>query len=94
MTLMVFIQNIHVLNCRSEKLSIFKLRNNKNWFVVFSIAFSIGLQLLVLNVPFLSTLLKIDTLNVTEVLYMFLLSLPILIVMEIFKLFVNRKEGK
>ena len=94
MTLMVFIQNIHVLNCRSEKLSIFKVRLNRNKFVVFSILFSIGLHLLVLNFEPLSSLLKIESISFIEVIYMLLLSLPILVVMEIFKIFVRRKDRK
>ena len=94
MTLMVFIQNIHVLNCRSEKQSIFTMRKNKNWFVVFSITLSIGLQLLVLNIPFLSQVLKIETISPLEIVYMLLLSLPILVIMEIFKMIVRGREDK
>jgi magnesium-transporting ATPase (P-type) len=94
MTLMVFIQNIHVLNCRSEKQSIFTMRKNKNWFVVLSITLSIGLQLLVLNIPFLSQVLKIETISPLEIVYMLLLSLPILVIMEIFKMIVRGREEK
>ena len=94
MTLMVFIQNIHVLNCRSEKQSIFTMRKNKNWFVIFSITLSIGLQLLVLNIPFLSQVLKIEPISPLEIVYMLLLSLPILVIMEIFKMFVRGREEK
>ena len=94
MTLMVFIQNIHVLNCRSEKMSLFEIRNNRNRFVLFSILFSIGLQLLVLYFEPLSSLLKIESIDTIEIIYMLLLSLPILVIMEIFKSFVRRKERK
>jgi magnesium-transporting ATPase (P-type) len=93
MTLMVFIQNVHVFNCRSEKMSIFKTRKNKNWFVIFSVTLSIGLQVLILNVPVLASLLKIESINLVEMAYMLLLSLTILVIMEIFKIFVRRKEN-
>ena len=91
MTLMVFIQNIHVLNCRSEILSIFKLRKNKNKYVIFSIASAIILQILVLNVPFLSSVLKIESIGITGILFMFAVSLPIIIIMELYK-YSKRKE--
>ncbi len=94
MTLMVFIQNIHVLNCRSEKMSLFEIRNNRNRFVIFSILFSIGLQILVLYFEPLTSILKIESIDTIEILYMLLLSFPILIIMEVFKSFVRRKERK
>ena len=37
MLLMVFIQNIHVFNCRSEKQSAFKVSIKSNPFVVISV---------------------------------------------------------
>ncbi len=91
MTLMVFIQNVHVLNCRSEKLSIFKLRKNKNYYVIFSILSAIFLQIFVLYVPFFSNMLKINSIDFMGILYMFLLSIPVIIIMELFKL-LNRKK--
>ena len=92
MTLMVFIQNVHVLNCRSEKLSIFKLRKNKNRFVIFSILSAIFLQIFILYVPFFRTVLKVDAIGFMGIVYMFLLSLPIILLMEVFKI-IRRKEN-
>lgn len=92
MTLMVFIQNVHVLNCRSETLSIFKLRKNKNRFVIFSILSAIFLQIFILYVPFFRTVLKVNSIGFTGIIYMFLLSLPIILLMEVFKL-IRRKEN-
>lgn len=92
MTLMVFIQNVHVLNCRSEKESIFKLRKNKNYFVIFSIASAILLQILVLYVPFLGQILKIKSIGFEGIVCMFLLSIPIILIMEMFKFFRRREE--
>jgi calcium-translocating P-type ATPase len=92
MTLMVFIQNVHVLNCRSEKLSIFKVRENKNYFVIFSILSAIFLQIFVLYVPFFRGVLKIDSIDFMGIVYMFLLSLPIILLMEVFKIIRNKEK--
>lgn len=56
--LMVFMQNIHVLNCRSEKLSVFKVSIKKNPFVIFSIVGAIVLQIIMMEVPVLATFYK------------------------------------
>lgn len=85
MMLMVFMQNLHVLNCRSEKISAFKLPLSRNWFVVFSIFGSIILQILIMEIDVLSKFLKTNSMPIIDILYIFLASVPILIVMELFK---------
>lgn len=85
MMLMVFMQNLHVLNCRSEKISAFKLPLSRNWFVVFSIFGSIILQILIMEIDVLSKFLKTNSMPVIDILYIFLASVPTLIVMELFK---------
>ena len=85
MTLMVFIQNIHVLNCRSEEESTFKVPF-KNPLLLVSITSSILLQILIVRIPLLSNFFKISTLQVKEIISLFILSLSILITMELYKL--------
>ena len=58
MALMVFLQNYHVLNCRSENKSIFKYNFKHNPFVLFSITGSILLQIIVMEVGPLSRFLS------------------------------------
>ena len=86
MAMMVFMQNIHVLNCRSEKQSAFKIKLFSNWFVPFAIFSSIFLQLLVMEIPFLSTIMKTKSIPVTHMLLLLLASTPIIIIMEVYKL--------
>ena len=92
MTLMVFMQNIHVFNCRSEKKSILKIKPFKNVFVPLAIVLSIGLQLIIMYVPFLSHILKTEAISGKNMFILFLLALPILVLMEIFKLIRRKKE--
>ncbi len=91
--LMVFMQNIHVLNCRSETTSIFKMPFKNNYFVILSIIGVLILQFIVVENSFLSHVLQTKTIPVLNVLIIFLLSLPILFTMEIFK-YIKRKNGE
>jgi magnesium-transporting ATPase (P-type) len=86
MALMVFMQNIHVFNCRSEKKSIFKLNPFTNLFVPLAVFLSIGLQVIIMEVPILSHLLKTESVPFEHMLLLFLAALPILVLMELFKL--------
>lgn len=57
MTLMVFIQNIHVFNCRSEKNSAFKVPIKNNPLIVWGVIASIILQILVMEFPLIFSFL-------------------------------------
>ena len=85
LTLMVFIQNLHVLNCMSEEKSIFKISLRKNPFIIFSILISIGLHIIFMRVPVLSRLLQTEPILFSNLLGLFVIVIPILIVMEIYK---------
>ena len=85
MALMVFIQNIHVFNCRSEKHSAFSVPIKKNKLIVLGVLFSILLQVIVMEVPLLASLLKTSSIPIVNLLYLFLIALFVLIVLEIYK---------
>lgn len=82
--LMVFIQNVHVFNCRSEKTSIFKIHFKSNPFIYVGIAATLLLHIIVTE-TFLSQFLKISPIPFSDIKYIFLLALPILLVMELYK---------
>lgn len=86
MTLMVFMQNVHVLNCRSEYNSTFKVPF-KNPMIIFSIIGAILLQFAVMETPFLSKFLNVKTIPINEVIILFFISLIILLIMETYKVF-------
>lgn len=91
MALMVFMQNIHVLNCRSEISSTFKISLKKNPIIVFAIIGSILLQIIIMEVPLFSTFLKTVSIPIPELLILFAISLPILLVMEVYKVIKRRR---
>ena len=85
MALMVFMQNIHVINCRSEKASMFKSNPFKNIFVPIAIILSIGMQVIIMHVPLFSHILKTEPIDFYHMLILFAMALPVLFIMEIFK---------
>lgn len=85
MTLMVFIQNIHVFNCRSEKNSAFSIPLKNNKLVVWGVIISIVLQVIVMEVGIFSTLLQTVSIPVMHLIGLFALSLIILIFGEVYK---------
>ena len=94
LVLMVFMQNIHVLNCRSEKESAFKISLRSNPLIAFSIIGSIILQIIIMEVPLFSTFLQTTTVPISTMIILFLLSCIILIVMEIYKVIKRNKVCK
>ena len=94
MLLMVFIQNIHVLNCRSEKNSIFKTSIKSNPLVIFTIIGSIALQLVVTNVEVLANFLNITTLPFKTIWLVFVFSLIIVMVAEFYKIIYSKNDKK
>jgi magnesium-transporting ATPase (P-type) len=93
MTLMVFIQNIHVLNCRSENGSVFTTSLMTNKFVIITILGSMLLQFIVTEVDILADMLNITTLNLPTVSLIFAISLIIIIVAEIYKILYRKFRG-
>ena len=85
LALMVFIQNVHVLNCRSETKSVFENGFKQNKFVLFTIVGTIILQMIVMEVPFLSRFLQTYDVPNLHLIILFVLSLPIIFVMEMYK---------
>ena len=93
MALMVFIQNIHVFNCRSEHNSTFKIPLKSNYLITVGVIASILLQFIVMEIPFISKFLKTASIPLTHLLCLFSVATIILLVMEIYK-HIKRKSHK
>lgn len=83
--IMVFMQNIHVFNCRSENKSIFKCHLKDNPFVVIAVICTLILQLIVSETNILSSVLGIYPISFSHALLAILFSLPLLVIMELYK---------
>lgn len=93
MALMAFMQNVHVLNYRSEKISAFKMSFKKNILIPIVIICSILLQVIVMETSFLSKFLKITKIPFIDMIELLLFFLIILIVIEIYK-FIKKCKNK
>ncbi len=93
MALMVFIQNIHVFNCRSENKSAFSVPLKNNKLIVFGVLASVLLQVIVMEVPFLASLLQTKSLPIIHLILLVLIALSILIIVEFYK-FINNSIKK
>lgn len=89
--LMVFLQNFHVFNCRSERVSAFKVPISKNYMLVFGVLAAQGIHILSMHIPFMQKILRIEPIAWSEWFSILLLAIPMIVVMEVFKLF-NRKK--
>ena len=86
MVLMVFIQNIHVFNCRSETESAFNIPLRSNPLIVLTIFGSVALQILVMEIPALSHYLKAEPIPYPHMFILLCFAFVILIIMEIYKM--------
>ncbi len=92
--LMVLIQNFHVLNCRSETTSIFRLPLSGNYVAVISIFLAQAVHVAASYIPFLADTLSIEIIPWKNWFILLLLSSSILVVMEIYKLINSGRSQK
>ena len=85
LTLMVFMENIHIFNCRSETISCFKIPGLNNRFLIFSIVITSLIQLMIINVPSVANFFGLSVLTLNQAIPLLILTLPLIFVMEIFK---------
>ena len=90
MMLMVFIQNINVLNCVSEKGSVFKHNYLKNKLLLGTIIICILIQIFISNNSYFANIFGITSISFIRIVGIFLLSLLIIVVDEIYKIIVRK----
>jgi magnesium-transporting ATPase (P-type) len=83
--LMVFMQNFHVFNCRSETVSIFRIPLSRNWILLFGVMAAQGIHIAAMHIPFMQTVLRIEPITIGEWAEVLVLAVPMIMVMEIFK---------
>ena len=88
----VFMQNFHVFNCRSEFSSVFRTPLKRNIILVFGVIVAQGIHVLSMQIPFMQNILRIEPVSFTTWLYVLAFGSIIILVMEIFKLFLNKKQ--
>ena len=85
MALMIILQNMHAFNCRSEKQSTLDISLKSNPIFGIGILFSIILGLIVLEIPFITTIFKTKPIPIMDLSILLLFGIFMIIIMEIFK---------
>ena len=85
MALMIIIQNIHAFNCKSENKSIFSISLTDNKIFLFGVLGSLILGVAVIEIDFLSKILKTTHIPTIHLLGLILFGMIILVIMEIYK---------
>jgi len=93
LTLMVLMQFYHVLNCRSEINSAFRVPLKNNPILIFGMLIAFGLHLAATEVPFLQSLLRTGSLSIEKWLIFAALGTIILVVQEVYKWRSNRRTA-
>ncbi|MCC5919745.1 MAG: HAD-IC family P-type ATPase [Cyclobacteriaceae bacterium] len=88
--LMVFMQNVHIFNCRSEYQSTFKISLANNMILIALVAAAQLLHIASMYIPFMQNILRVEPITLGEWATILLLAIPIVLVMEVFKWFKRR----
>ena len=83
--LMIIIQNIHAINCRSERNSALTIPVESNTTFIFSIIFSVIIGIAILEIDFLNSFLKTSYIPYNQLLLLFCLGMIIFVIMELYK---------
>ncbi len=92
LTLLVLMQFYHVLNCRSESTSAFRVPLKNNPILMLGMALAFALHFLATEVPFLQSLLRTESLPIQYWLIYALAGLILLFVLEIYKKVTKRAQ--
>ncbi|GAO41890.1 cation-translocating P-type ATPase [Flavihumibacter petaseus] len=92
MMLMVLLQNFHVLNCRSETKSLFRIPLRNNWVLILGIVCAQLLHVSAAYIPGLNSTLQLEPIRMREWLLLLPAAASVLLVMELYKLIIHRKE--
>ena len=90
--LMVFMQNVHVFNCRAETVSTFRVSLSHNWILILGVVLAQGIHIVAMHIPFMQTVLRIEPITFWEWREVLVLTVPLLIVMEVFKQVTRRRH--
>lgn len=85
LTLMVFMENIQIFNCRSERISMFKIPGSNNRFLIISIIITLCIQTIIVRIPEVARFFGLTTIPTENIGILFLGIIPLIIGMEIFK---------
>ncbi len=90
--LMVLILNYHVLNCRSEYVSVFRVPFSRNYFLLAGVFAAQTIHISAMFMPWTQEILKVAPVSLSEWVIPFGMASIILITMELFKVIVHGRS--
>ena len=84
--LMVLLENVHVFNCRSERVSAFRVPLSRNWLLIIGVLVAQGVHILAMQLPFMQRILGVSPLSLEDWLQLACEAMVLLVAMELFKL--------
>ncbi|MEJ1241390.1 HAD-IC family P-type ATPase [Chryseolinea sp. T2] len=94
MMLMVFLQNFHALNCRSETESLFRIPLRNNYTLIIGLIVAQSVHIAAAYIPGLNETLQLEPITLREWLILLPAALSILLAMEIFKMVWRKISSK
>ncbi len=91
--LMVFLENVHVFNCRSERRSALTIPLRNNWILIAGVLAAQGVHILSMFLPTTQQALAVAPVSPAEWAVLLLLAFTVLLAMEIFKMVKQRTAG-
>jgi len=94
--LMVLLENCHVFNCRSERISVFRIPISRNYFLIIGVIAAQGIHILSMYIPFMQDVLGVSPVTFEEWLIFLGIALILIAVMEAYKFigkFRNKEKG-
>jgi Ca2+-transporting ATPase len=92
-TALIFVQKGAVLSMRSEKHSIFKLGFLTNKFMIWSIAITAALHLIIIYIPFFNTVFKTTPIGLLDWLLILIYCVAVFAILELYK-FLHNNHNK
>ncbi len=83
--LMVLLENVQAFNCRSERISVFRVPLSRNWLLVGGVAVAQGIHILSMNIPLMQKVLGVQPVSFSHWLTLILAASALVVVMELFK---------
>jgi magnesium-transporting ATPase (P-type) len=87
---MVLFENVHVFNCRSERVSAFRIPLRRNRILIFGVLAAQTIHILILYSPLMQKVLQVTPVPLAVWGNLILLALVLLLVMELFKMVKTR----
>jgi len=90
---MVLLENFHVFNCRSERLSAFKIPIVRNRLLIGGLIAAQGVHVVSMHVPFMQKVLGVAPVTMEQWFSFCALASLLLLAMELYKLWQRRQQS-